>query len=177
MGVGWLRDLGACFRKKLAESWFIAFGVGYTSYHPSKRRRCKHVKEPKAVAGPSPCNGKGPMHICNGASVAVVKRAFCKFENAVAPLKNPKLADNCAPKKFLSVQKLRHALPKNMLVLQRGRGCRKPQSMAIKDRCQRAVVVPSKCIKTIATGEQQKIAHKPRTYEKHYSPVSGGHKF
>ena len=25
-------------------------------------------------------------------------------------------------------------------------------------------------------GEQPKIAHKPRTYEKRYSPVSGGHK-
>jgi hypothetical protein len=28
VGAGWLGGLGGCFRKKLAESWFIAFGVG-----------------------------------------------------------------------------------------------------------------------------------------------------
>ena len=27
VGAGWLGGLGGCFRKKLAESWFIAFGV------------------------------------------------------------------------------------------------------------------------------------------------------
>lgn len=135
-----------------------------------KRRLYKYVKKLKAVDGPSPCNGKGPMHICNGASVAVVKRALCTFENAVAPRKIQKLANKCVPKKNNSAKTAPRITQKHACIA-KGRGCRKPQSMAMKDRCQRAVVVPSKeeCIKTIATGEQQKIAHKPRTYEKHYS--------
>ena len=86
-----------------------------------KRRLYKHVKKLKAVEGPSPCNGKGPMHICNGASVAVVKRAFCKFENAVAPRKNQKLANKCAPKRNSSA-KIAPRITQKHACIAKGRG-------------------------------------------------------
>ena len=93
-------------------------------------------------------------------------KCFYKHEIAAAPTKDPKRTNSPAPKKKASA-KAAPCITQRYACIAKGKGLPKA-TKAMKDQCHRAVVFSSKVeyIKVPATGEQRKVVHRPRIYEK-----------
>ena len=93
-------------------------------------------------------------------------KCFYKHEVAAAPTKDPKRTNSPAPKKKASA-KAAPCITQRHACIAKGKGLPKA-TKAMKDQCHRAVVFSSKVeyIKVPATGEQRKVVHRPRIYEK-----------
>ena len=93
-------------------------------------------------------------------------KCFYKHEVAAAPAKDPKRTNSPAPKKKASA-KAAPCIVQRYACIAKGKGLPKA-TKAMKDQSHRAVVFSSKVeyIKVPATGEQRKVVHRPRIYEK-----------
>ena len=93
-------------------------------------------------------------------------KCFYKHEVAAAPTKDPKRTNSPAPKKKASA-KAAPCITQRYACIAKGKGLPKA-TKAMKEQCHRAIVFSSKVeyIKVPATGEQRKVVHKPRIYEK-----------
>ena len=93
-------------------------------------------------------------------------KCFYKHEVAAAPAKDPKRTNSPAPKKKASA-KAAPCIVQRYACIAKTKGLPKV-TKAMKDQSHRAVVFSSKVeyIKVPATGEQHKVVHRPRIYEK-----------
>ena len=93
-------------------------------------------------------------------------KCFYKHEVAAAPTKDPKRTNSPAPKKKASA-KAAPCITQRYACIAKGKGLPKA-TKAMKEQCHRAVVFSSKVeyFKVPATGEQRRVVHRPRIYEK-----------
>ena len=93
---------------------------------------------------------------------------FYKHENAAAPTKDHKRTNSPAPKKKASA-KAAPCITQRYACIAKGKGLPKA-TKAMKEQYHRVVVFSSKVeyFKVPATGEQRKVVHRPRIYEKSY---------
>ena len=93
-------------------------------------------------------------------------KCFYKRENAAAPTKDPKRTNSPAPKKKASA-KAAPCITQRYACIAKGKELPK----AMKDQCHRVVAVFSSKVeyfKVPANGEQRKVVHRPRIYEKSF---------
>ena len=95
-------------------------------------------------------------------------KCFYKHGKVAAPTKEPKRTNSPAPKKKPNAIAA-PCITQRYACIAKGKGLPKA-TKAMKEQCHRAVVFSSKveCHKVPATGEQRKVAHRPRVYEKSY---------
>ena len=95
-------------------------------------------------------------------------KCFYKSEKVAAPTKEPKRTNSPAPEKKASA-KAAPGITQRYACIAKGKGLPKA-TKAMKEQSHQAVVFSSKVeyFKVPATGEQRKVVHRPRVYEKSY---------
>ena len=166
-GIGYVTNSGMVSVKRVKTVPTSMSKIPQDLAPPKRRVRAKAVAE---VVPLTESQGKrwprSHALTSNRANVVVVTNVSTNMKLQLHPQRIQKRTNSPAPKKKASA-KAAPCITQRYACIAKGKGLPKA-TKAMKEQCHRAVVFSSKVeyIKVPATGEQRKVVHRPRIYEK-----------